>query len=266
MKRYIFLKLGGSLITDKEKPFTVKRKNIIELACQIKAALDEDKNLRLVIGNGAGSFAHYPAAKYKMKDGIKEDNQIMGFCEVQNAASRLNRIIVAELLKVGVRAIGLNPSSMMVTRGGKVKKFFIDPIIDLLALGITPVVFGDIVFDEKTGACIFSTEKILKEIALRFVKKGFLLAKIIHTGITRGVIDNKGEIIPQISRDNYGNFVKQINGAKGFDVTGGMLHKVNESLELAKSGIKSLILNGVSEKNLLKRALLEQEVSGTMIN
>jgi isopentenyl phosphate kinase len=43
------------------------------------------------------------------------------------------------------------------------------------------------------------------------------------------------------------------------------MHKVEESLELAKKGISSLIISGISEKNLLKKALLGKKVTGTSI-
>jgi isopentenyl phosphate kinase len=265
MTRYVFLKLGGSLITDKEKPYTVRLEAIKKLACQIKDAQETDKNLRIVIGNGQGSFAHYPAIKYKMNEGIKNENQKLGFCIVEDAAAQLNRIVVKELLKAGVKAIGLNPSSMIIARRGKIKNFFVEPIIRLLELGITPVIFGDIVFDEVDGAAIFSTEKILKEIAIRFIKKGLKIGKMIHAGITMGVFDQEGQVIPNISLTQSKGIEKQFYKTSGFDITGGMLHKVKESLILAKKGIKSLIINGVAEKDLLKRALLDEKVGGTLI-
>src|SRR3989344_6696183 len=166
MKKIILLKLGGSLITDKTKPYTARMKIVRNLAVQIKAALRKDSKLQLIIGNGSGSFAHYPAVKYKIRDGIKKEEQKMGFCEVQNAAANLNRIIVGELLKAGVKAMSINPSSMIVSQNGTIKKFFIDPLVGLLKLNITPVLYGDIVFDEKQGAKIFSTEQLLGYIAV----------------------------------------------------------------------------------------------------
>jgi hypothetical protein len=51
----------------------------------------------------------------------------------------------------------------------------------------------------------------------------------------------------------------------GFDVTGGVLHKVKESLYLTKYEIKSFIINGTGKKNLLKKALLGEKVLGTWI-
>ena len=266
MKKVTLLKLGGSLITDKTKPFTANLDIIEDLVSQIKKAIETSPNLRLIIGNGAGSFAHYPAVKFNMKEGIKNEKQKTGFCEVQSAATKLNRIIVEELLKKKVKAISLNPSSMIISKNGKIKDFFIKPIIGLISLGITPVIYGDIVYDEQLGSKIYSTEQLLSEIAIRLKKAGFLIEKIIHNGITKGVLDSNKNLIPTITLKNIKVVKKFLNGARGYDVTGGMMHKVVECLKLKKQGIKSLIINGTAEKDLLTNALLGNKVVGTMIN
>lgn len=72
MKNIVLVKLGESLITDKEKAYTVRRNAIKDLAIQIKLALDRSPETHLIIGNGAGSFAHYPAQQFKMADGIQK--------------------------------------------------------------------------------------------------------------------------------------------------------------------------------------------------
>lgn len=266
MKKIVFVKLGGSLITDKERPFTAKIDVIKNLAKQIKEALREDSKLRLVIGNGGGSYPHYPAVKYKMSEGLKNERQKIGFCEVQDAAAQLNRLIVRELLNVKVKAVSVNPSSMIIASGGEIKTFFIEPIIEFLKLGLTPVLYGDIVYDEVFGAKIFSTEQLLTELSLQFKQRGLLVEKIIHNGITLGVLDRQGNLIPLITKKNIKKIQSIFTKTKGFDVTGGMLHKVNEALRLTHFGIKTLIINGNAKKNLLKEAILGLKVKGTLIS
>lgn len=263
--KVVLLKLGGSLITDKTKKFTANLSVIKNLCRQIKEALDYDNNLRLVIGNGGGSFPHYPALKYQMSQGIKTAKQLRGFCEVADAAARLNRMIVAELLAAGVNAFSLNPSSMIVARNGSIKDFFIEPVVSLINLNITPVIYGDIVCDEKMGSAIFSTEKLLTEIAFQLKNRGFNVTKAIHNGITEGVLDSDGKIIEKINKNNFVKIKNSLKGASGYDVTGGMLHKVEESLKLAKEGIKSVIINGSTHRSLLKNALLGKRIKGTSI-
>jgi isopentenyl phosphate kinase len=264
-KKLILIKLGGGLITDKEKPFTVKMEIIADLSRQIKEALNEDKNLNLIIGNGGGSFPHYLAIQYQMNNGINNEEQKYGFCAVQDAAARLNRIVVAELLKAGVRAISVNPSSMIVAKEGKIKELFIKPIIEMINLGIVPVLYGDIVIDKKIGAKIFSTERLLAEIALRLQKSKVKVDRVIQNGLTKGVLDKNGNVIALINRKNFKTFKKVFYQTKGYDVTGGMSHKVKECLNLSRYKIKSLIINGALRQNLLKRAILGERVTGTVI-
>ena len=264
-KEIVFLKLGGSLITNKSRAYTAEYKVINEMARQIKKALSINPNLLLFIGNGAGSFAHYPAQLYSIKDGIKTKSQEFGFCLVQDAAARLNRIIIEALLKVKVKAFSLQPSAMITTENGSIKKFFIEPFIELIQKKVVPVFYGDIVNDTKRGSSILSTEQLIVALTLRLIKKGFKVKRIIHNGITRGVLDEKGNLISKISLSNIRKLKNIFTKTAGFDVTGGMFHKVQASLSLVKLGIKTIIINGLSEKDLLTRALLGDSVSGTVI-
>src|SRR5687767_805348 len=104
MKELVFLKLGGSLITDKTRPYTPLLDMMDDLALQIATTLQTRSNLRLVIGHGAGSFGHVAASEYKTRAGYpqpstlvygprdpNEENYWKGFAEVWYQASSLNR-------------------------------------------------------------------------------------------------------------------------------------------------------------------------------
>lgn len=264
MKKIILLKLGGSLITDKTKPYTAWHDVITNLSIQIKKALKENKDIQLIIGNGAGSFGHYPATQYKISDGIQSEAQKMGFCVVQDAVARLNRIIVKELLNTGVKAISIHPSSIIIARNKKISRFFINSLIKFLSLNIVPVIYGDIVYDEVIGSAIFSTEQLFEEITKRLLKKGIIIDRIIHNGLTKGVLDKKGKTIPLIRPSEMDSVKKILYSTEGFDVTGGMLHKLENSMKLAKHGVQTLIIDGVSD-NVLYKALLGEKVEGTII-
>ena len=53
-----FLKLGGSLITDKSRPQTARLDVLERLASEIAQAYHKHPDLSLVIGHGSGSFGH----------------------------------------------------------------------------------------------------------------------------------------------------------------------------------------------------------------
>lgn len=264
MKKTILLKLGGSLITDKTKPYTARYKVIKDLSWQIKKALIKNKNIQLIIGNGAGSYGHYVAEQYQMTKGINNEDQKIGFCLVQDAVARLNRIIVKSFIDIGLKAVSLHPSSMIVARKNKVVKFFLEPLISFLSLGIIPVIYGDIVYDEINGSSIFSTERLFQEVFLRLSKKGIVINKVISAGITKGILDEKGKTIPVVNSNKINLIKKVFYPTKGFDVTGGMLHKLENSVKLAKKGVSTLIIDGVFNNSLYK-ALIGEKVKGTII-
>jgi isopentenyl phosphate kinase len=51
-----FLKLGGSLITDKDKPYTAHRDVIARIAQEVATALQEKSDLHILLGHGSGSL------------------------------------------------------------------------------------------------------------------------------------------------------------------------------------------------------------------
>lgn len=160
MRRVILIKFGGSLITDKTQPFTSKPETIKRLCSELARARKKTKKL-FILGNGGGSFPHQPAVEFRTAEGIVNQRSYQGIAVVQDAAARLNRIIVAELLKAGLNAVSLHPSGFMITEDGEIKKAFMEPILKLLEFEILPVVYGDVGLDLKKGCCILSTEKSL---------------------------------------------------------------------------------------------------------
>jgi len=136
--------------------------------------------------------------------------------------------------------------------------------MQLLDLGLLPVVYGDQVLDEMRGCTIFSTEKVLGFIGLELQKRGYTVATIVYCGQTKGVYDRDGNTIPLINSDTFHQYSAVLSGSAGVDVTGGMLHKVEESLKLAQQGIPGLIIDGI-ESGCLSRAVMGEVVVGTRI-
>jgi isopentenyl phosphate kinase len=59
MEKLVLLKLGESLITDKNQPYTIKSDKLGQMTHEIKSALSLSPNLHLNLGNGPGSIALY---------------------------------------------------------------------------------------------------------------------------------------------------------------------------------------------------------------
>lgn len=263
MKELILIKLGGSVITDKSKHFFAREANIAKLAGEIKSALKLSK-ARLIVGHGAGSFAHIPASIYGTKEGLINNKSLFGMGVTEEAAKALNQIVVKKFINKKIPTYAFSPGSFLISNAKVYSKSYIEPVEKALEIGIVPIVYGDVVLDRKIGFTIFSTEKILSILAKELLKDYKI--RIIYVTDVDGVLDEKGKIIPQITEVNFGKLKTSITGAKGVDVTGGMLHKVEEALLLVKNiGVKTQIINGIKATRL-KRAILGKVVEGTLIS
>lgn len=262
MKPIIFVKLGGSLITDKKKEFTVYPSAIKKMVSEIKKCREKGKVL--LVAHGSGSFGHMVAEKYQTIDGYKDRQSLLGAALTEKAAVEINRIVRHEFLIQKIPAVSLSPLSIFSNCLGKPQEIFLDSLEQLFESGFLPLIYGDVVLDKKTGFTIFSADKILKYLALALKKKNWQVKKIIHCGITNGVYDKNRQTIPVISRENFLQIKASLQGSAGVDVTGGMIHKVQESLELAEKGIPTLIINGNIQGNL-SEAILDNSVKGTKI-
>lgn len=244
----IFLKLGGSLITDKSQRETAQIGILQRLAKEISEALRAKPENRLLIGHGSGSFGHAAAAEFGILEGVKTEQEWYGVREVWAAANRLHRIVMDTLLEAGLPAFSFPPSAFAVSDRGEIAQLPNEPIRRALKEGQLPVVQGDIVFDRSQGAAILSTERVMAHLAKELKPERILLA-----GIEEGVFEGypaRERVMPEISADQLANI--HLEGANATDVTGGMAHKVEQALALATAlpGVEVRIFSGASSGNL----------------
>ncbi len=265
MNKLILIKLGGSVITDKGKPFTARRSVINKLVKEIKIAKNKlDKNTLFLIGHGGGSFPHVPAAKYLTHRGLINKNSLRGLSLTADAAIQINRIVVEEFLKEKIDVLSFSPLSFIYSNNEQTSNVLLIGIKRCFDIGITPIIYGDVIMDKTKGFCIFSAEKTLSILA-RKLRKDYKIEKLIEVGDTDGVYDLKGKTIPEVNSKNFKDIKKYIRGSKSTDVTGGMIHKVEESLKLAKkTKIKTLLINGKRKESLLN-AIINQSHSGSWV-
>lgn len=259
----IFLKLGGSLITDKQAVEAVRPAVLAQAAGEIARARVLQPDDKLVLGHGSGSFGHVAAARHNTRGGVKAEIQWHGFAEVSAAAARLNALVREALLHVGVPAITLQPSASAMCRDGRLLAHAAWPVQRALAVGLVPLVYGDVAFDSVRGGTIISTEEVLSYLAAKLHPTWFLLA-----GETAGVLDGRGEVFPLISQANFEQVSRALGGSAGTDVTGGMAGKVTDMLELSRKqpGLNIRVFSGKEPGNLLAALLRPATVPfGTVI-
>lgn len=247
----VFLKLGGSLITDKQKPYTLRPQMLAQLAQEIAEACRQNPTLQLVLGHGAGSFAHTPAKKFGTRQGVYTAEQWRGFAEVWREAAMLNRYVMEALYKANLPAIALPPSAAVTAQDGKMSAWDLKPIESALNAGLLPVIFGDVIFDTVRGGTIFSTEDLFAHLAKYLHPQRILLA-----GIEAGVwadYPSCTQLIPEITPQSFTEIQKSVSGSKATDVTGGMASKVQQSLALVQElpELQVLIFSGEEAGNII---------------
>lgn len=259
----VFLKLGGSLITEKPKPSTHRPQVLHRIAEEIVAALEEKPDLQLVLGHGSGSFGHMPAKKYNTRQGVSTPEEWLGFAEVWRQARTLHNIVLDALLKSGLALISFPVSASALTSDGFLTNWDIQPLKSAVDQKIIPLVYGDVVFDTQLGGTILSTEDIFAYLAQELHPERILLA-----GNEAGVWADYPEcshLVPVITPNNFEETAKTLMGSSATDVTGGMLTKVEGMLKLvAKSPpLEVKIFSGEKSGNI-QSALLGKTL-GTSI-
>ena len=276
MKELVFLKLGGSLITDKTKPYTAHLNKLADLSTQIAQTLQTRPDLLLVLGHGSGSFGHASAKKYGTRDGVSassehppfssnmgDEQYWKGFAEVWYQASALNRIVVQALHEAGVPVMTVSPAASVWSENGRVAEWDLSRIEYALEKGIMPLVQGDVIFDRVKGGTILSTEELFEHLARELCPQRILLA-----GLEEGVwadFPARRHRVEKVTRESFDSIRQSTGEAAGTDVTGGMRSKVRQMLELAEAvpGLRIQIFSGNIPGNL-EKALLGERL-GTII-
>lgn len=265
----VFLKLGGSLITEKNALQTINYRALRGIVKELKESIDRDSGLQLLIGHGSGSFAHPIANSFNTADGFIDDTSRRGFSLCQNAASTLNKILVDMMVDYAIDAVSVQPSACCIAADGRITDFFIKPIELAIENRLIPVIFGDCVFDTVKGCSIVSTEQIFSYLC-RCGSIRLQPSRILILGLVRGVYtadpqkDAEAKFIPTIDPEKFASIESYLGESYSVDVTGGMVSKVKELIELAKYGIESEILSGSVSGNITK-ALAGQKGVGTVI-
>jgi isopentenyl phosphate kinase len=263
-----FVKLGGSIITDKTGQEAPDLDMIRRLAGELRDAFVADPGLRLILGHGSGSFGHTYAARHGIHRGIAPSADWMGFALTAAAALRLNRIVVDELLAAGVPALALQPSATLRSLGGELIAWDTATIERALDQRLVPIVHGDVAFDDAQGTTIISTEQLLLYLAripdLRPTRIILVGEAGVYTADPRA--NPQAQRIPQIARDNIVAVLRGAGGSHGADVTGGMRGKIELLWRLieAQPDLTAQLIGPIP--GLLRRALLGQAAGeGTTI-
>jgi Predicted archaeal kinase len=262
MDSVVLVKLGGSLLTDKARPYTPRPAVLERLADEV-AYVWSFLEGRLVLGHGSGSFGHVAA----QDTGLAAPNaeaSAEAISHTQHAAHRLHRHVMDALREAGLPAVSFAPSSALVTDEGRSASLHAEPVRRGLVQDTLPVTFGDVSMDRTHGGAICSTETILRSLAGSLQAQDVPVGPALWFGDTEGVYDETGAVLDTIVPTEAEAGLSAVTSSEAPDVTGGMRHRVETVLALARDGIASLITGG-EEEGRLERALRHQSVPGTWV-
>lgn len=239
----MLIKLGGSVITDKSQYRRFDKDAVSRLCREIA-----ESGKQAVVVHGAGSFGHILAKRYSLQDGYSSKEQIPAVAMVQHDVRELSSMVVAELLEAGIPAVSVPPGSCFVMDDGKLVIGDEEPIRSLLAMGIMPVLFGDVVMDRKKGFGICSGDQAMEALAeMLKPEKAVFVSDIDGLYTSDPKKDPDAKLIPEVTED----ILKKVSTEQSVDdVTGGVAGKMREMLDMCGNGMECVLINGTIPGNL----------------
>ena len=262
----ILLKLGGSLLTDKNRPFSI-REDVVKSA--IQQIIDAKEKLILI--HGGGSFGHPLAKEYNISKGLNPSipNQILGLAKTHQSMNKFNSYLINLFLEKNYPALSIQASSIFIKDSNNISTQSIDIIETALDLNILPILYGDIILDKQDSFSIISGDQIILELCENLKK--YNVSKVIFTMETYGLyIDDK------FSKENcilatecYSDELESLeprlaNLGQKIDVTGGIKGKLNFINQICKHNIPVQLINGLKEGYIYK-SLKNQKINCTNI-
>ena len=260
----ILLKLGGSLLTDKNNPFSIREE-------VIKGAVQQiiDSNKKIILIHGGGSFGHPLAKKYNISAGINTDipNQIFGVSETHQSMNKFNSFIVNSFLEQNFPTLSIQTSSIFIKNNDNISISSIDIIETALDLNILPILYGDIILDKRGSFSIISGDEIILKLCTNLHK--YHVSKVIFAIEADGLYikdktNNENSIL---ARECYSDELENLelaNLGQKIDVTGGIRGKLSYIKMITNYSIPVQIINGLESGNILK-ALKGQKFECTEI-
>ncbi len=243
----LIIKAGGSAITDKSTPYTIRLEVIQHLAEQLREIQEP-----IILTHGVGSYGHPPAKKYQIGygfDGTSERRK--GFLLTHYWVDELSQRFTKVMMDANVPAGRLRPTELFVTENRRIATFFAEPLERYLQMGIIPVLHGDGPTDRKQGFCVLSSDQIAVYLARYFQARMIIFGMDVD-----GVLEN-GKTVSAIAYKDLPEWQQKI--MKSTDASGGLPKKLGEIETLKDLNIPVKIIN------LLKPGTLLQAVKGEAI-
>ncbi len=242
----ILIKLGGSIITNKQKPLTPNVPAIKLIASYLRKIKEP-----FMVVHGGGSFGHYWSVRYDMHTKPARYS-VKGVAIVKNSMVELNKIVIQTFLQANLLPYSLPPTDYIFCDKPIPKK--INEIPNIAKAGLIPVSYGDVMWYGKNKFYILSGDKIM-EILTRILKPRMAVFVTNVDGVYSNIKD--GKLIREITTEK-----PMVSDVK-MDVTGGMSRKIKEAMTITKAGTDVFFVNGKIPQRMVD-AINGKEFEGTL--
>lgn len=267
-KKMAVIKLGGALLTDKKRPFTLRQAILDQVAAEISACLDQRLIDQLILVHGVGSFGHPPVVEHQLHKGYQSPDQLIHLTHTQNVVMQMRLAVAEALHKAGIAVSTIFPSSCMAAKGTSLKTSYYDAVAGFLDLGMTPLLGGDMLADDQVGFCVFSGDKIAVNMALHFGASHLIFATEVD-----GIYEKdpykfaEAQRVEQFSLSNQGSINARLDDRRQVDASGAMAGKlaaVQAASGAITAGLEVYILS-MTKEGSLQNLLSGKRANGTLI-
>lgn len=267
MKETVILKLGGSVVTFKNRAILSIREMLLRKVAGDIASVFKKKPFHLVIVHGAGSFGHLHAKKYKLdRIVVKDGKDWRGVLETKHLCQKLNTLVTQILLDEGLLVASFQTFSAIANHDRKLATLDIEKVRECLASGIVPVFYGDMVLDDVTGASICSGDQIVSYLGQKLGAKRILFASDVAGVYTADPHANpNATLVSSLSFDDLRSDHIRLDASHNEDVTGGLRGKMESFSRFENNSLEEVIIfDGLNAKNYTP-ALLGKDLICTKI-
>lgn len=259
----IIIKLGGSVVTFKEKPLTPNFDGIEKI---VRVLSEIKKNFKIIIVHGGGSFGHYWSVKYDMHTKPYPYSDL-GVSVVHESMIKLNHIIINKFIESNLKPYSIQPSAFVFNSTADPDR--IHNILDMATDNdLIPITYGDVIHTSGNNFSILSGDTIMSMLCTVLHPKFSIFTTNVD-GLYSDI--TAGEVIREIQVDRMETSNILLEGGEkigppnsSFDVTGGMKRKITESIQIANSGPPVYLINGFHPERILD-IIHDREYIGTCI-
>jgi len=247
IRKLIIVKLGGSVITNKEKPLTPNLPHIRLISEQLSRAAQSRDQPAVILIHGGGSFGHYFAKEFGLGTDATMSAPAEGLARTGAAMIKLHSIILDEFCRAGVYCGTVLPIELFskeatektISKSGKAR------LLSIYGNGLVPISFG---FVNLVGAnsYIVSGDRVALALAATYSVEMTIFVMDVD-GVYKGP-ELTGGIIRRL--DPGDDSVE--SSVRRFDVTGGIKSKINTGHQLAGLGSDVYFVNGTKPQRLFR--------------